>query len=119
MIMENNATTIETLFMKAENYGKTSIELLKLQAVDKSADVIAALATQLVIFTVVVLFILTTNVGIALWIGEALGKLYYGFFIVAGFYVLLFLLLYVFKQQLIRIPITNSIIGQILNKKLV
>lgn len=117
--MENNATSIETLFAKAEDYGKTSIELFKLQAVDKSADVIAALATQLVFFTVVVLFLLTTNVGIALWIGEAIGELYYGFFIVAGFYVIVFFLLYIFRQQLIRIPLTNSIIGQMLNKKLV
>lgn len=116
--MDNTATSVETLFEKAESYSKTSVELFKLQAVDKSADVIASLATQLVIFTVVVLFLLTTSVGVAIWVGGKLGELYHGFFVVAGFYCIAFLLLYIFKEQLIRIPVTNSVIGQMLKKKL-
>ncbi len=115
--MENNATPIETLFVKAEDYSKTSIELLKLYAVDKSAGLVSSLVTQLVIFTVAVLFLLTLNIGLALWIGELLEKSYYGFFVVAGFYVLAFVLLYIFRHQWIKGPVTNSIIGQILNKK--
>ncbi len=116
--MENNATSLETLFEKAENYGKTSVELLKLQAVDKSADIVSSLATQLAIFSVVVLFVFTINVGIALWIGEALGKSYYGFFVVSGFYLVVYALLYIFKDQWIKIPVTNAVIEQMINKKL-
>lgn len=42
-IMENNATTIEILFEKAEGYTRTTVELTKLHAVDKTADVMSSL----------------------------------------------------------------------------
>jgi len=49
-----------------------------------------------------------------LWLGELLGKSYYGFFIVAGFYALLALIFSIFRKQLIKNPVNNSIIEQVL-----
>jgi len=115
--METNTTPVETLFVKAEDYSKTTIELFKLYAVDKTADVVSSLATQIAIYTVVVLFILTFNIGLALWLGDVLGKTYYGFFIIAGLYVLVCALVYAFRDQWVKTPVANSIIGQILTKK--
>ncbi len=114
--MNNNATPIETLFEKAGDYSKTTIELLKLNAIDKSADVVSTLAVQLVIFIVVALFTLVINFGVALWIGELLGKSYYGFFVVAAFYFLVAIIVYSFRNQWIKSPLNNSIIAQLLNK---
>jgi hypothetical protein len=115
--MNNNTTPIESLIERAEDYSKTTIELFKLNAIDKSADVVSSLATQLAIFTAVVLFTLTINIGIALWIGELLGKAYYGFFIVGGFYTIIALLLHTFREQWIKTPVSNSIITHMLKKK--
>jgi phosphoglycerol transferase MdoB-like AlkP superfamily enzyme len=115
--MNNNTAPIEMLFEKAEVYTKTTMELLKLQAIDKSADVVSSLAVRLAIFMVVVLFTLIINIGIALWIGELLGKSYYGFFIVAGFCVLIAILLYSFRNQWIKEPLSNSIITKLLKQK--
>src|ERR1044071_1049495 len=100
--MNDTATPIELLFEKAEDYGKTSIELLKLNAIDKTADVVSSLAVQMATFMVVALFTLVVNIGLALWIGDLLGKTYYGFFIVAGFYAIACALLYFFGQQWIK-----------------
>jgi hypothetical protein len=108
--MNNNATPIESLFTKAEEYSRTTVELLKLKAIDKSADITSSLAVQLAVFTVVALLTLVINIGGALWIGEMLGKSYYGFFVIAGLYVLLGILLYVFRNQWIKTPLSNSII---------
>ncbi len=116
--MKDNATPIETLFEKAENFSKTTIELFKMNAIDKSAEVASTLAVHLVISMVVALFTLIINIGIALWIGEMLGKYYYGFFIVGAFYIFLIILLYTFRNQWIKYPISNSIISQILKEKL-
>ena len=55
--MNENATPIEILFEKAEEYSKTTIELFKLNAIDKSAEVVSSLAVRLVIFIVVALFV--------------------------------------------------------------
>jgi hypothetical protein len=55
----------------AQAYTQTSIELLKL----KSA---AAIST-----------VLSEVIGVAQWLGELLGRSYYGYFIAAGVYLLL------------------------------
>jgi hypothetical protein len=115
-MMNDNATPIKTLLEKAEDYGKTTMELLKLTAIDKSAAIVSSLAAQLVVVIVVALFILTITIGIALWIGEALGKSYYGFFVIAGGYALIATLLYIFRRQWIKTPVSNAIISQMLQK---
>ena len=82
--MNDNQTPIEALFEKAEDYSKTTLELFKLNAIDKTAEIVSSLAVRLAILLAVVLFVLVLNIGVALWIGELLGKTYYGFFVVAG-----------------------------------
>ena len=81
--METKASTIELLFEKAEDYARTTAELTKLTVVDKSADVLSSLLSQMAVGVVVALFSLLINIGISLWLGELLGKTYYGFFIVS------------------------------------
>lgn len=115
--MNDNPTPIEALFEKAEEYSKTSLELLKLSAIDKTAEIVSSLAVRLVLLLAVVLFMLILNIGIALWIGDSLGKSYYGFFIVSGFYGFIALLIYVFRNLWIRYPVSNAIITQMLKKK--
>ena len=111
------ATPIETLFEKAEDYSKTSLELLKLSAIDKSADVFSSLAVQFSIVIVGALFSLVINIGVAIWLGELLGKPYYGFFVVAIFYALVMGLLFIFRQEWIKTPVSNSIITQMTKQK--
>ena len=112
--MSNHATAIETLFGKAEDFGKTSMELFKLQAIDKSAEVLSVLATKFVITIVVASFILSINIGLALWIGELLGRAYYGFFIIAGFYALITIVVYIFRRQWIKDPVSTTIIRKMM-----
>lgn len=110
--MNDIATPIEALFERAEDYGKTSLELLKLTAIDKSADVFSSLAVQFAIFMVGALFTLVINIGIAIWLGELLGKVYYGFFVVAIFYAIVMTLLFIFRHEWIKTPVSNSIVTQ-------
>lgn len=115
--MNDNPTPIEALFEKAEDYSKTTLELFKLNAIDKTAEIVSSLAVRLAILLAVVLFVLVLNIGVALWIGELLGKTYYGFFVVAGIYAIITILLYVFRNRWIRYPVSNAIITQMLKKK--
>lgn len=107
-------TLIESLIEKGEQYGKTTIELLKLKTLDKSADVASTLISWSIVIVFAVLFFLILNIGVALWIGELLGKSYYGFFAVSGFYALLALIFAIFRKQFIKRPVNNSIITQVL-----
>ncbi|MGO4822284.1 MULTISPECIES: hypothetical protein [unclassified Flavobacterium] len=115
--MSSKATTIEVLFDKIEDYTKTTIELTKLSAVDKSADVLSSLISRVTVSIVVVMFMLLLNFGLSFWIGELLGSTYYGFFIVAAFYLIVSILLHVNKDAWIKMPVSNLIIAKILKNK--
>ncbi|MDI6033454.1 hypothetical protein QLS91_10250 [Flavobacterium sp. LB2P84] len=114
--MENNATTIEMLFERAEDYTRTTVELAKLNAVDKTADVLSSLLSRLTVSVVFAMFAFLVNIGLSLWIGELVGKVYYGFFIVSSFYLLITIILYIFKDEWIKMPISNFIINKMLKK---
>lgn len=112
--MNEQSDLFESLIEKGEQYGKTTIELLKLKTLDKSADVVSNLVSWLIVVIFAVLFFLILNIGVALWIGELLGKSYYGFFVVSGFYALLALVFGIFRKQLIKMPVNETIINQVL-----
>ena len=112
--MDEQSGLIESLIAKGEQYGKTTLELLKLKTLDKSADVVSNLVSWLIVVIFAVLFFMILNIGIALWIGELLGTSFYGFFVVSGFYALLAIVFAVFRKQLIKNPVNESIINQVL-----
>jgi hypothetical protein len=114
--MENNATTIEMLFEKAEDYTRTTVELAKLSAVDKTADVFSSLLSRLTVSIVFVMFAFLANIGLSLWIGELLGKMHYGFFLVSSAYFIISIVLYIYKDQWLKMPISNFIIVKMLKK---
>lgn len=114
--MQEDPTSAEQLIDKAEAYGKTTLELIRLKSIDKTADVLSYLAGYFILFLVVGAFAMLLNIGIALWIGELLGKAYYGFLIVAGFYGILSICFYAFRNDWIKDPLNNAIINRFLKK---
>lgn len=115
--MENQASSFEILFEKASDYIETRVELLKLQAVDKSTDVASSVTSKIIIAILILFFLVMANIGVALLIGDALGKVYWGFFIVAGFYLLVGLIFYAFRNQLLKTPMSNYIVKNILKEE--
>ncbi len=115
--MDNTATNIELLYEKAKTYTETSLELFRLNAIDKTADVSSSLMARIAIVMVVAMFTLFINIGISLFIGKMVGEYYLGFMIVSLFYLIIALILYFFSNQLIKIPITNLVIDKLLKTK--
>ena len=115
--MTDNATPIETLFERAEEYSKTTLKLFTLNAIDKSADVASSLVSRLAVVMTVALSIIIFTIGLSLWIGKQLGETFYGFFIMGGFYVLLSLLLHFLRHQWIKYPVRNTMIRQMMKTK--
>ncbi len=113
--MEDKKNFIEPLLERVEEYGKTSFELFKLKALDKTVGVASTLVSHSVVGLVLSMFFIILSIGIALWLGELLGKSYYGFFCVAGFYGIVGSVLYFFMFNWIKKHISNSMISQILN----
>ena len=113
-MIETPANSIESLVECAEAYGKTSYELAKLRMLEKTNIVANQLVTKLIIIMVASVFVFTMSIAIALWMGDKLGKAYYGFFIVAGFYLIAGLVFHLFLKKWIRKPLSEFIIKQVL-----
>lgn len=112
--METPITLLEELYERGEAYGKTTIKLAKLKGLEATTGMVTALIWRLSVILSLTLFALILNLGIALWLGELLGKSYYGFFIVAGFYLILGIVLHFFLYNWIKKPVSDSIISQVL-----
>lgn len=107
---------VNTFYDKTEDYIQTQFELIKLNTIDKSADVVSSLAHRIVFAMVAGMFILFLNIGIGLWLGNLLGAYHWGFIIVSGFYLLSALLIYIFRKPLIKNPISNLMLSKMLKK---
>jgi len=112
--MQDQAKMIETLLEDATEYGKTSLEIVKLKAVDKSSEVISSIVFQTILYVLVISFIVFVNLGLAIWIGKLLGQLYMGFFVMAAFYLVAGLIYYFFFQEKIKKQVSEYIIKQML-----
>jgi len=112
--METSKSLVELLFEKIEDYGNTTYELTKLKLIKTTSIAVPSLLSKLIVVLVIYTFILILSIGIALFLGELLGKLYYGFFIIAVFYFVVGVLLYFFLHKWIKKSIGNFIIKQTL-----
>lgn len=112
--METQKNFIDPLLEKAEAYGKTSFELVKMRALAKTADVTSTLISRSIFILLISFFAFTINIAVALWIGDLLGKNYYGFLIVAGFYALASVILLIVHPS-IKSRINDTIIKQLFN----
>jgi len=112
--MEDDANLLESLLDKAAEYGKTSFELVKLQTLDKTTDIVSSIIPLSVVILLVLTFLLFLNVGIALWLGELLGKVFYGFFAVSAFYLLIGIIIHFFLNKWIKRLIGDYFIKRML-----
>jgi hypothetical protein len=112
--METTANSIESLFEKAEAYGKTTYTLSKLKLLETTNIVVTSLVARLSTILMISMFSFVLSIAVALWLGDILGKVYYGFFIVAGFYFLAGIVLHFFLHSWVKKPIIELIIKQAL-----
>jgi hypothetical protein len=112
--METPASLFESVIERVESYGRTTFELAKLRLVEKISLVVTYALSKLGVIILIGLSMLVLSIGIAQYLGEILGKSYYGFFIVAGFYLFSGILSHFFLHRWIKKPVSEIIIGQTL-----
>lgn len=112
--MEDNANLIEELIEKTVDYGKSSLELAKLKALDKTSDAVSSVVVHSVVLIVLLFFMLFLSFGLAFWLGQRLGEIYLGFIIVGGFYGITTILIYSFMRKWIKKQAGNYFIKQML-----
>jgi hypothetical protein len=113
-LMERTTSFIEPLLEKVKEYGKTSLDLIRLKVLDKTAEILSIIASKLILFFVVFIFLITLNLAIGLWLGDLLGKVYYGFGILTLFYGVIAIVVYNMHSS-IKSKINNKIISILIN----
>ncbi|MFV0521626.1 MAG: phage holin family protein [Mangrovibacterium sp.] len=113
--MENQSEFIDELVDKSKDFGKTSVEIIKLKTLDKASDVLSNVISWVPIVFVAFLCFLTLNLGVAYLIGQLtdFGDAA-GFLIVAAFYLLVVIILLLMRKRYIKSPIMDSIILSIM-----
>jgi len=112
--MNDNEKLIESLLERTIEYGKTSFELAKLKTLDKTSEVVSSFIPHSIVFFFIASLLFFFNLGLAFWLGEIMGNNSYGFFVVAGFYGLLSIVIHFFMHDLLKKKICNYIIKQVL-----
>lgn len=115
--MKDKAILIEMLFEKIESYIKTTLELYRLKAIDKVTDIFATLASSMILGLIVALSFILLSVGLALFLGELLGKSYYGFFAIGGLYAAIGIVVGINRREWLEVKLNNFLINQIFKKK--
>jgi lipopolysaccharide export LptBFGC system permease protein LptF len=107
-------SNIEALFSKTGEYLETRIDLFKLKAVDSSSNAVASLTWRMVVLWISMFSFFFLNLGLSIWIGNVLGQLFYGFFIVGIFYLLTGLIIYLFRHTCIKMPVNDLLVKKLL-----
>ena len=113
--MENKVNLIESLFESTVEYGKSSAELIKLRALYKTSEIASSALPHLVVIVIVVVFMLFISLGLALWLGTILEKVFYGFFIIGAFYGITGLLMHLFMHKWMKKKFGDFIVKQLFN----
>jgi hypothetical protein len=88
------------------------VEYLKLTVAEYLIRFFSSLVLWMVIFMVLFFVSVFSSFAFAYWFGEMTGKWSLGFLIIAGFYVLLALIIFIFRRAIIIRPFTRLILSQ-------
>ena len=113
--MQEESNHFEKLTDNLKEYVNTRYDLITLKLTQKTANISAHTIAVILIGMVMSMFLLFINIAVALYLSSLLNNNYAGFFMVAGFYLLITLIFIIGKRGLILTPIRNLIVKQILH----
>ena len=114
--MNETFEKLEGLTEHVKDYVNTRIEITKLRIPEKTSLVVGNVIA-IVIVVVLFLFVVVFGSFAGAWaLSDMIGKKYAGFLIVAGFYLLLAIIVWAARGRLIRFPVMNALI-KMLHKK--
>lgn len=112
---ENITDEFSRLAGKAEEYVQTQIDLLNLQAAQKSSSVLSAIMAKVILFSILFFAFIFLSFSLVYVIAEFTGKTYLGYFAVTGFYLLVAFILHLNEYKWLRKPFMNAIIKHYFN----
>jgi len=109
--MEDQQQDIDILLSDAGDFIETRTNLWKLKAVESLVDVSGELVSGMGMIVISSFVVIIFSIGLALLIGDWLGKSFYGFFIMGGLYGIAALVIYARRGRWLKDPF-SSICGE-------
>lgn len=106
----------EELIDGLKKYLDTNTELLKLEVAQQSTAIGSIVFSGIIISLILGFFVLFLSLWAGFYISTLLDAKYVGFLIVAGFYLLLFLIVFFGRKQLLETPTRNLMIKKLFSK---
>lgn len=112
--MDEQGNNSDTFIEKIQKYINTQLELIKLQSLETFSNLISLLVVRAAAIIMLLIFVFVLSIAGAFYLGEVLGKDYYGFLIIAGLYGIAALIIRYGLQGSARTQVANFIIREIL-----
>jgi len=100
----------EQLVSSIKEYAETRYDIALLNIQDKVSDVLSSIASVAVVAVLGVLILFFVSFGAAWYIGQSLDNPSIGFFCIAGFYLIVAIILIINRDKWIKIPIINALL---------
>ncbi|MEO8110997.1 MAG: hypothetical protein ABI594_13225 [Ginsengibacter sp.] len=113
--VEDKPTGLEELFTKLKDYAETRIDLVKLITINKVSGFVSIVISMIILLMILLTTVLCVSIGLSILIGQLLGAIYYGFFIMAGLYLIIGLVLYAKRGNILKGPVSNRLIKEMMD----
>lgn len=100
----------DTLVGDIEEYIEDKIDFIKLKTASKTGTAVSGMIVGLALARLGLFILIFLSLSAAYAIGEATEKSWLGFLAVAGFYILLAVILVALKEKLVTMPIVNNLL---------
>jgi hypothetical protein len=106
------SSQLTKLFDQVKIYLDLQVGYLKLNVAEYLIRFFSSLVLWIVLFWILFFVVVFSSFAFAYWFGQMTGNWSLGFLIVAGFYILLAIFIYVFRKGIIVRPFTRLILSQ-------
>lgn len=111
--MEGLKTNVQNLKEHVGEYVSTYIEITKAKVTQGASNAASGAAIGIAAFLLALFFMIFLFSGLAFWLGNVLNSRPAGFFIVAGFFLLVLILVFALRKKVIVPLIRNAIISKV------
>ncbi len=117
MEVQNLKEDAKDIINHSGDYLDTFYKLNLIKATKKASDIASGVVNSILLFFTILCIILFASVAAAWWLGDVLESAALGFLSVAGFYLLVVLILVMMRKKVISPFIRNSLIKKIYEEK--
>jgi protein-S-isoprenylcysteine O-methyltransferase Ste14 len=111
--MEKAFAKVEELAATLKVYLNSRIESVKLNAAEKSSQVLSNVLAGLAVAVIFLCCFIFGSLALAFILGDLIGQTWAGFLAVSILHFLLAMLLWILRERILRLPLMNGFINQL------